>query len=182
MNPDNKDNKSGIDMTSPKSAGKGGSPSKKREDGDIIDQSEATNKTRATTKSKVSNKSGGKSEKSDKRQRGRERFEVEKSVNQYKHDKDIEVLEEDFEYKSDEQSIYRSFRDFDAKVIPIPVTKKFSINKESSENKKQVADMIKRFNEKTLTYELMIKFNMTVEKTDESTISMAGNTPGEIVD
>ena len=102
MNPDNKDNKSGIDMTSPKSAGKGGSPNKKREDGDIIDQSEATNKTRATTKSKVSNKSGGKSEKSDKRQRGRERFEVEKSVNQYKHDKDIEVLEEDFEYKSDE--------------------------------------------------------------------------------
>ena len=28
----------------------------------------------------------------------------------------------------------------------------------------------------------MIKFNMTVEKTDESTISMAGNTPGEIND
>ena len=42
--------------------------------------------------------------------------------------------------------------------------------------------MIKRFTEKTQTYELMIKFNMTVEKTDESTISMAGNTPGDIVD
>tara|TARA_B110000285_G_C14687272_1_gene407440 strand:+ start:360 stop:542 length:183 start_codon:yes stop_codon:yes gene_type:complete len=28
----------------------------------------------------------------------------------------------------------------------------------------------------------MIKFHMKVEKTDESTISMAGNTPGELVD
>ena len=42
--------------------------------------------------------------------------------------------------------------------------------------------MIKRFTEKTQTYELMIKFKISVEKTDESTISMAGNTPGEIVD
>ena len=42
--------------------------------------------------------------------------------------------------------------------------------------------MIKRFTEKTQTYELMIMFKISVEKTDESTISMAGNTPGELVD
>lgn len=42
--------------------------------------------------------------------------------------------------------------------------------------------MIKRFTEKTQTYELMIIFKISVEKTDESTISMAGNTPGELVD
>jgi hypothetical protein len=28
----------------------------------------------------------------------------------------------------------------------------------------------------------MVKFNTTVEKTDESTISLAGNTPGHLID
>ena len=42
--------------------------------------------------------------------------------------------------------------------------------------------MISRFTEKTRTNEFLIKFNIHVEKTDESTISMAGNTPGEIID
>lgn len=28
----------------------------------------------------------------------------------------------------------------------------------------------------------MVKFNMTVEKTDESTISLQGNTPGHLID
>ena len=67
----------------------------------------------------------------------------------YEKDKDLEVLEEDFEYKSDEQSIYKSFREFDAKAIPKPITRPFSINKESKENKKIIQDMIKRFTEKT---------------------------------
>ena len=67
-------------------------------------------------------------------------------------------------------------------MIPLPVNKKFGINKENKDNKKIISDMIKRFTEKSQTYELMIKFNMTVEKTDESTISMAGNTPGDVVD
>ena len=42
--------------------------------------------------------------------------------------------------------------------------------------------MVRRFRERTQTCELIVKFNVTVEKTDESTISMAGTTPGEIVD
>ena len=42
--------------------------------------------------------------------------------------------------------------------------------------------MLKRFKEKTNSYEFILKFRVTCEKTDESTISMAGNTPGEIVD
>ena len=42
--------------------------------------------------------------------------------------------------------------------------------------------MITRFTEKTKTIELLVKFHINVEKTDESTISMEGNTPGEIVD
>ena len=46
--------------------------------------------------------------------------------------------------------------------------------------------MLRRFKKDTQTYEFIVKFNVTVEKTDESTISMwgsmAGNTPADIVD
>jgi len=42
--------------------------------------------------------------------------------------------------------------------------------------------MIKRFKEKTKTFEYMLKFEIEVEKTDESSIELFGNTPGEIID
>ena len=75
---------------------------------------------------------------------------MEKSVNKYKQvGPDDEDWEDKFEYRADEQSIYRSFREFDAKLIPKPVTKKFNIHKESKENKKIIQDMIKRFTDKT---------------------------------
>ena len=70
----------------------------------------------------------------------------------------------------------------DLKKLPPQVTKKFSTNYESSANKTLFKDMIKRFTEKTQTYEFMIKFNNDIEKTDESSISLYGNTPAEIVD
>lgn len=74
MGTETKDNRSGIDIISPKNA----SPSKKKED-----MSEAgTEKTKSTTKtgrSKASGKAGSERSK-DTRQRYRERFEVEKSV------------------------------------------------------------------------------------------------------
>ena len=99
----------------------------------------------------------------------------------YQKAKDIDMLEQEYEYKSDEESIYKSF-EHDPKGLPIPVTKKFPLNSESSFNKKQVKDMLKRFCEKTQTYEYMVQFKMTVEKTDESTISLQGNTPGHLID
>ena len=42
--------------------------------------------------------------------------------------------------------------------------------------------MLRRFSEKTKTYEMIVKFEINVEKTNESTITMTGNAPGEIVD
>lgn len=43
--------------------------------------------------------------------------------------------------------------------------------------------MLKRFREKTQTYEFMIKFNVNVEKTDESTISINfDKMPADIID
>ena len=67
--------------------------------------------------------------------------------------------------------------------MPTPLVNKFYMNRESGQNKSFVKEMIKRFQNTTQTYEFMIKFNITVEKTDESTISVNfDNTPGEIVD
>jgi len=42
--------------------------------------------------------------------------------------------------------------------------------------------MIKRFTAKSNTYEFLVKFKMNLGKTDESSISLEGQTPGEIVD
>lgn len=42
--------------------------------------------------------------------------------------------------------------------------------------------MLRRFKKDTQSHEFIVKFNCTVEKTDESTISMAGNTPADIID
>ena len=89
----------------------------------------------------------------------------------YQKDKKIEAIEKSFEYNTEEESIYKSF-EHEPKNLPHSVTKKFTLNSESTGNKKIVRDMIKRFQEKTQTYEYMVKFNMTVEKTDESTISL----------
>ena len=66
--------------------------------------------------------------------------------------------------------------------MPPQISKKFSIFAESGHSSRLVSDMIRRFRERTQTCELIVKFNITVEKTDESTISMAGITPGEVVD
>lgn len=139
-----------------------------------------SDKTKVSKKSQKSTRSI-KSEKSDKTEHPRERFQVEKSVKIYQREKKIEDIERSFEYKSEEESIYKSFM-HDAKALPLAVTKKFTLNSESKENKKIIKDMIKRFTEKTQTYEYMVKFNMTVEKTDESTISLQGNTPGHLID
>ena len=66
----------------------------------------------------------------------------------YQKAKEIEKIEKDFEYNTDEESIYKSF-EHDPKGLPHAVTKKFTLNHESSSNKKQVKDMLKRFSEKT---------------------------------
>lgn len=62
------------------------------------------------------------------------------------------------------------------------LSKKFSTLKESKANKNAVRDMLKRFNEKTQTYEFILKFQNNIEKTDESSINLEGNQIGEIVD
>ena len=111
----------------------------------------------------------------------REGFVSENSVNKYRKEGNIDQLECRYHYDSDEESIYHS-HEYDMKAMPMEVTKRFAINSESSQSKRLVYEMMRRFKDKTQTYEFITKFNVVCEKTDESTISMAGNTPGEIVD
>jgi hypothetical protein len=155
------------------------SPKGKKEE-EAKAESDNTHKTKMSKKSQKSTRSI-RSDKSDRTEHPRERFQMDKSVKKYQREKKIEDLERSFEYKTDEESIYKSFT-HDPKELPLSVTKKFALNTESKENKKIIKDMLKRFSEKTQTYEYMVKFNMTVEKTDESTISLQGNTPGHLID
>jgi len=83
----------------------------------------------------------------------------------------LEDVEKDFEFDSDEESVYPQF-EIEPRRMPTPLNNKFYTSRELGTNKTAVKEMLKRFREKTQTYEFMIKFNITVEKTDESTISV----------
>lgn len=93
----------------------------------------------------------------------------------------IEKVEQDYQFDSDEESIYEQY-DFDEREMAKEIRSRFNIFAESSVSSNAVSNMVRRFKEKSQSYEFIVRFGVTVEKTDESTISMAGNTPGEIVD
>lgn len=138
----------------------------------------------ATLKSKNNKKTAkqAKSVKSDKsNQRGaKDLFDVEKSVLLYCKSKAIEEMEKDFEYKSDEESVFNSFQ-HDLKKMPHQIRKRFALNTESSANRKIFKDVLRRFTEKSQTYEFMVHFSSLVEKTDESSITEVKNLVSEEV-
>lgn len=97
-------------------------------------------------------------------------IDFEKCVQLYCRDKLIEEMEKDFEYMSDEESIFNSFQ-HDLKKMPHQIKKKFAINADTSANRKMFKDVLRRFTEKSQTYEFMVHFSSLVEKTDESSIT-----------
>ena len=109
-------------------------------------------------------------DKKDGNQRPRESFQVDQLVDKYKLDRDIDEMEHQYEFQSDEESIFSSFS-FNQRDMPLTIKKKFAINSESNNNKKIFKDVLRRFTEKTQTYEYVIKFNNSIEKTDESSIT-----------
>ena len=117
----------------------------------IPDQhSDATHKTKQSKRSVKSNKSG-KSDFSDKRQRLREAFEWDKNVEYYKEEKKIENLNIDYEYRSEEDSIFQEeVKEEKRELYPLAnQMKTIRTMFESSENKKYVRDMVSRFSEKS---------------------------------
>jgi len=58
-------------------------------------------------------------------------------------------MEKEFDYQSDEESIFGSFHMDHNQKLPLIITKKFALAHESSANKNQVKAVIKRFNEYT---------------------------------
>lgn len=147
---------------------------KKKENLEVIpDQhSDATHKTKQSKRSVKSNKSG-KSDFSDKRQRLREAFEWDKNVEYYKEEKKIENLNIDYEYKSEEDSIFQEeVKDEKRELYPLASQlKTIRTLFESGENKKFFRDMVSRFSEKSQSYEMILKFKNILEKTDESSIT-----------
>jgi len=68
--------------------------------------------------------------------------------------------------------------------MPAHIRKHFTINSESRASKGVFNNMLKRFSNKTQTFEFLIKFNNNVEKTDESSITLAVENlvSGDIID
>lgn len=82
-------------------------------------------------------------------------FNFEKTVNIYAKDRQIDEIERNFEYNSDEESVFNSFQ-HDVKKMPHQIKKKFALNYETGANRKMFKDVIRRFTEKTQTFELMV--------------------------
>ena len=78
-------------------------------------QSDVTRQTKQSKKSTRSNRSG-RSNQSIQFQKYREHLEVEKTVDKYKKEKNIEEWEKIFDYATDEESMYGSFAE-DAKQL-----------------------------------------------------------------
>ena len=69
----------------------------------------------------------------------------------------MEDIEKDFQYGTDEESIYEEF-EHDSKGMPHPVNKSYSLNNETKEARNLTQKMLKRFSEKTQTYEFIVMF------------------------
>ena len=145
-------------------------------------QSEATHATGKTKRSGKS-QSSRRSDRSSRRQHLREKFVTEQAVERYERFQHaLAEVEKEYEFDTDEESVYPPY-EAERGRMPTPLVNKFNVKRDPGTNKAAVKEMIKRFQDRTQTYEFMIKFNITVEKTDESTISANfDNTPGEIVD
>jgi len=67
--------------------------------------------------------------------------------------------------------------------LPPQIKKRFAAYSENFNSKGYFKDMQKRFTQKTQTYEFMIRFQNTIEKTDESSIvEVQDRATGDIID
>ena len=82
---------------------------------------------------------------------------------------------------SEEESVFNSFIQ-DVKTMPLDITKNFSVSANNSSSRRAVKDMLKRFTEKTKTFEYVVKFDLAVEKTEESSIALGDHLTAEMID
>ena len=69
-------------------------------------------------------------------------------------------LENEFGYLTDEDSVFHSFEQpEEAKPFPRP-GKRMNLNKENRENSKEIKSVLKRYTEKSKTYEFLVKFEV----------------------
>ena len=84
-------------------------------------------------------------------------------------------IENEFGYATDEDSVFQEFfqKDDDREIRRLG--KKVSHSSDIGATKKQVKQLIKRYTEQTKTYEFLVKFNVQVEPTDNSSVASVLN-------
>ena len=81
-------------------------------------------------------------------------------------------IENEFGYATDEDSVFAEFvqKENEDHVIP-RLARKVGHNSDISQTKKQVKSLIKRYTERSKTYEFLVKFQVVVDPTDNSSVA-----------
>ncbi|CDW73956.1 UNKNOWN [Stylonychia lemnae] len=95
----------------------------------------------------------------------------------------ITELEIEFGYCTEEESIFQSFSHEMERALP-KIKKTFTMKKDQKSVKVQFKDMIKRFTDKTRTFEFMVKFKVEMENNQDSSsiYSANGGTPLALIE
>ena len=81
-------------------------------------------------------------------------------------------IENEFGYATDEDSVFAEFvqKENEDHIIR-RLARKVGHNSDISQTKKQVKSLIKRYTERSKTYEFMVKFQVVVDPTDNSSVA-----------
>jgi len=91
-------------------------------------------------------------------------------------------LEIEFGYCTEEESVFQSFNQDVERNLP-RLKKHYSLKNENKHTTHMVKDMIKRFTEKSNTYEFLVKFKVEMENSNEnSSVYSAQGTPLGMID
>ena len=80
-------------------------------------------------------------------------------------------IENEFGYATDEDSVFQEFYQKDDEREIKRMGKKVGHNSDISATKKQVRQLLKRFTEQSKTYEFLVKFEVKVEVTQNSSVA-----------
>ena len=84
-------------------------------------------------------------------------------------------MEEEFGYATDEDSVFAEFFQKDEEKVITRLGRKVGHNSDITASKKQVKQLVKRYTERTKTYEFLVKFQVVLEAADGNSVASALN-------
>ena len=90
-------------------------------------------------------------------------------------------IENEFGYATDEDSVFQEFFQKDDDRVIQRMGKRVSHNQDIAATKKQVRNLVHRYTEQTKTYEFLVKFDLKVDLTQNSSVASAANMAGATV-